>query len=150
LFSDTTRSQGDSDVRQLTLLAAILVACQCSAVEPAGGYVAKIKFIEVSDGGKQSRGVQTEIGVPFDATIGGWGDRDLNLDIRQVPGTKSAQWQAHVEFIERSESGKQKVLCSPTLITVVGRPASILIGEEKGDRIEFELVVKEVTRDGVN
>ena len=109
-------------------------------------YVAKVRFLRV-DGGKQVIAVETEVtgtkGMPLKTNLRGKDGLVLKLDMRDLPGGAPPQYIAHFTLVEK-KNGKEIVLSAPTIMTIVGRPAKLMVGQEKGDRIEVDLTVREV------
>ena len=125
-------------------------------------YIATIKYVLLEDG-KETLACDTttteRIGIAMKATLGetastsNSGGRDsridtdafvLKLDMVSVPGTTPSQYDAQFRLIE-IKNGKQIVRSEPKLIATVGKPARLRIGGEKGDRIEIDLTVREMT-----
>ena len=70
-------------------------------------------------------------------------ERTVYLDLCEVAGTQPTQYRAEFRLIEIKNGGKPTVLAKPTLVTVVGQPAKLTVGEAGKDRIEVEIVVNE-------
>jgi hypothetical protein len=108
-------------------------------------YVAKINLLEVRH--KQSTAMQTAVsgveGTPLRLTLSGSMGRRLKLQLQDVPNSKPTQYVAEFQWVEIQKDGAVKVLFAPKLVTTVGVPALIRIGEEKGDRFEINLTVTE-------
>lgn len=109
-------------------------------------YVAKIKFLEVRQ--KQTITMQTEVsgvaGVPLKTDLSGSSmKRQLKLQLQDVPSSKPTQYVAEFQWVEIQKDGTVTVLFAPKLMTTVGVPALIRVGEEKGDRFEINLTVTE-------
>ena len=67
----------------------------------------------------------------------------LKLDMRDVAGGASSFYVAHFRLVE-TKNGKEIVLSQPSLMTAAERPAKLMVGQVKGDRIEVDLTVREV------
>ncbi|MGA2256805.1 MAG: hypothetical protein ABSG53_19315 [Thermoguttaceae bacterium] len=126
-------------------------SCHAAAAESAPSttalrYVVKVKFLRVEDG-KQIIAVDTEVsgtkGTPLKTNLGGKNGLVLKLDMRDVPGGSPPKYVARLKLVE-SKKGKENVLSAPTIMTTAGTPAKLMVGQEKGDRIEVELTVREV------
>jgi hypothetical protein len=63
--------------------------------------------------------------------------------MRDVPGDARSQYVAQFSLVE-SKQGKQVVLSAPTITTTAGVPGKLTVSQEKGDRIEVDLTVREV------
>ncbi len=136
------------------VFACLLIGSSCHAAAAAESapfttaprYVVKVKFLRVEDG-KQSIAVDTEVtgtkGTPLRTNLGGKNGLALKLDMRDVPGGSPPKYATHLELVE-SKKGKENVLSAPTIMTTAGTPAKLMVGQEKGDRIEVELTVREV------
>jgi type II secretory pathway component GspD/PulD (secretin) len=135
------------------VFACLLIGSSCCAAVADSGpsanaprYVAKVKFLRV-DGGKQIIAVDTEVtgtkGTPLKTNLGGKDGLVLKLDMRDVPGGTPSQYVIQFKLIE-TKNGKESVLSAPTIMTTAGRPAKLMVGQEKGDRIEVDLTVREV------
>jgi hypothetical protein len=110
-------------------------------------YVAKVKFLRV-DGGKQTTSIDAEVtgtkGTPLKTNLRGKDGLVLKLDMRDVPGGTLSQYVVQLKLVE-SKKGKDVVLSAPTITTTAERPAKLMVGQEKGDRIEVDLTVREVS-----
>jgi len=136
------------------VFACLLIGSSCHAAAAAESapfttaprYVVKVKFLRVEDG-KQSIAVDTEVtgtkGTPLRTNLGGKNGLALKLDMRDVPGDSPPKYATHLELVE-SKKCKENVLSAPTIMTTAGTPAKLMVGQEKGDRIEVELTVREV------
>jgi hypothetical protein len=136
------------------VIACVLFGSWCHAassskpLSPANAtrYAAKVKYLKV-DGGNQIMAVETEItglkGTTLKTTLGGKNGLTLKLEIQDVPGSKPSQYLAHFELLE-TKRDKVIVLSAPTIVTTVGHPAKLMVGQEKGDRIEVDLTVREI------
>jgi hypothetical protein len=136
------------------VMACVLFGSCCHAAtssEPlfpanATRYAAKIKYLKV-DGGNQIMAVETEItglkGTALKTTLGGKNGLTLKLEIQDVPGSKPSQYLAHFKLLE-TKGDKVVVLSAPAIVTTVGHPAKLMVGQEKGDRIEVGLTVREI------
>ena len=62
--------------------------------------------------------------------------------MRDVPGGSPPKYVARLKLVE-SKKGKENVLSAPTIMTTAGTPAKLMVGQEKGDRIEVDLTVRE-------
>ena len=126
----------------LILFGCCHVAASDTPPPTAARYVAKVKFMRV-DGGKQIVTVETEVtgtkGTPLKADLSGEDGLILKLEMRDLPSGQPTQYLAQF----RLTNGRQ-VLSAPTLVTTTGRPAKLTVGQEKGDRIEVDLVVGEI------
>lgn len=142
------------DRKMSRLLFALVLAvssCPALASEPppttATRYIAKVSFLKV-DGGKQLS-LNTEVigtkGTPLKTALGGKDGLTLTLDMHDLPNTMPTQYVAQFKLVEIGKDGKENVLSAPALVTTVGRPAKIMVGQEKGDRIEVDLVVREIS-----
>ena len=122
------------------------VAAESAPLTTAPRYVAKVKFLRV-EGGKQTIAVDTEVtgtkGTPLKTNLGGKDGLVLKLDIRDVAGGTPSQYVIQFKLIE-TKNGKESVLSAPTITTTAERPAKLMVGQEKGDRIEVDLTVREV------
>jgi hypothetical protein len=122
------------------------VAAEFAPAANAPRYVAKVKFLRV-DGGKQIIAVDTEVtgtkGTPLKANLGGKDGLVLKLDMRDVPGGTPSQYVIQFKLIE-TKNGKENVLSAPTITTTAEKPAKLMVGQEKGDRIKVDLTVREV------
>ena len=118
-----------------------ILAAEPSSVAPAR-YSAKVKFLRV-DGGKQIIAVDTEVtgtkGKLLKTALAGKDGLTLTLDMQDLPGSTPTQYLAQFKL-----TGKGRVWAEPKLVIVVGRPAKLMVGHEKGDRIEVELVVRDI------
>lgn len=135
------------------VIVCLLVGLWCHAavaIEPvpsanARPYVAKVKYLRV-DGGKETMAVATEVtgtaGTPLKTKLAGKNGLVLSLDLRTVPNTTPSQYLAQFKLFE-TKKDKEIVLSAPTLVTTVGSPAKLMVGQEKGDRIEVEVTVRE-------
>jgi hypothetical protein len=87
--------------------------------------------------------VNTEVtgtkGTPLKTVLGGKDGLTLRLEMKDVPNAKPSQYLAQFKLT----NGRQ-VLSAPALVTTVGKPAKLMVGQEKGDRIEVDLVVREI------
>ena len=136
------------------VFACLLIGSWCHAAVAADsgptanvpGYVAKIKLLRVEDG-KQVIAVETEVtgtkGMPLKTNLDGKDGLVLKLEMRNVSGGAPPQYIAHFTLVEE-KNGKEIVLSAPTITTTAGRPAKLMVGQEKGDRIEVDLTVREV------
>ena len=136
------------------VFACLLIGSWCHAAVAADsgptanvpGYVAKIKFLRVEDG-KQVITVETEVtgtkGTPLKTNLRGKDGLVLKLDMRDLPGGTPSQYVVQLKLVE-SKKGKEIVLSAPTITTTAERPAKLMVGQEKGDRIEVDLTVREV------
>ncbi len=109
-------------------------------------YVAKIKFQEVRQ--QQTSTMQAEVagvtGTPLKIDLSSQSmARQLKLELRDVPSSKPTQYLTQFEWVELRKDGTSKVLFAPKIVTTVGTPATMKVGEEKGDRFEFNLTVTE-------
>jgi len=125
--------------------------CPAFASEPpspatVAQYTAKVEFLRVG-GGKEIVAVNTDItgtkGKPTKAVLAGKDGLALTLDMRDLPGSSPTQYLAQFKLTEIGKNGKENLLSAPALVTTVGRPAKLMVGQEKGDRIEVDLVVRE-------
>ncbi len=135
------------------VLACLLIGSLCHAAIAAESgpstnaprYVAKVKFLRVEDG-KQIIAVDTEVtgtqGMPLKASLDGKNGLFLKLDMRDVPGGAPPKYVAQFNLVE-TKNGKEIVLSAPTIMTTAERPAKLMVGQEKGDRIEVDLTVRE-------
>lgn len=125
------------------------VAAAETATSPTSGtrYVAKIKFLRVFQD-KQTVSIDTEVagtkGTPLKTDLAGPKGMVLKLDIRDITGKGPTMYLAEFRLIEVKKDGKEYVLNHPRIVTVVGHPAKLRVGEEGKDRIEVDLIVKEV------
>ena len=121
-------------------------AAESAPLTTAPRYVVKVKCLRVEDG-KQIIAVDTEVtgtkGTPLKTNLGGKDGLVLNLDMRDVPGGSPPKYVARLKLVE-SKKGKENVLSAPTIMTTAGTPAKLMVGQEKGDRIEVDLMVREV------
>jgi len=136
------------------VLACLLIGLWCRAAVAAESapsanaphYVAKVKFLRV-EGGKQTIAVDTEVtgikGTPLKTNLSGKDGLVLKLDMRDVPGGTPSQYVIQLKLVE-SKNGKENVLSAPTIMTTAEKPAKLMVGQEKGDRIEVDLTVWEV------
>ena len=117
------------------------VADEKSPPKTATKYTATIEFVKVEQG-KQVIAVDTKVigtkGTPLKVDLGGRDGLALKLEIQDLQGATPSQYLAQFRLIE-----KGKVLSAPTITTTVERPAKLFVGQEKGDRIEVDLTVKE-------
>jgi hypothetical protein len=108
-------------------------------------YVATVRLLQV-ESGKLSTAVETEVtgvkGTPLKTNLASKG-LVLKLDMRDVPGDARSQYVAQFSLVE-SKQGKQVVLSAPTITTTAGVPGKLTVSQEKGDRIEVDLTVREV------
>ena len=122
------------------------VAAESAPSTTAPRYVVKVKFLRVEDG-KQIIAVDTEVtgtkGTPLKTNLGGKNGLVLKLDMRDVPGGSPPKYVARLKLVE-SKKGKENVLSAPTIMTTAGTPAKLMVGQEKGDRIEVDLTVREI------
>jgi len=122
------------------------VAAESAPSANALRYVVKVRYLRV-DGGKQTIVVDTEVtgtkGTPLKTNLGGKDGLVLKLDMRDVSGGSPPKYVAHLKLVE-SKKGKENVLSAPTIMTTAGTPAKLMVGQEKGDRIEVDLMVREV------
>lgn len=111
----------------------------------AARYVAKIKFLKVSDG-KEVIAVETEVigtkGTPLKATLGSKNELTLKVEMQDTSCNPS-RYVAQFNLVE-IKGDKTTVLSRPTLMTTIGEPAKILLGKEKGDRLEVDFTVREI------
>lgn len=136
------------------VIACVLFGSWCHAasssepLSPASAtrYAAKVKYLKV-DGGNQIMAVETEItglkGTTLKTTLGGRNGLTLKLEIQDVPGSRPSQYLAHFKLLE-TKGDKVVVLSAPAIVTTVGHPAKLMVGKEKGDRIEVDLTVREI------
>jgi hypothetical protein len=135
------------------LIACMLLGSWCHAAaeetaSPAAAprYAAKIKFLKI-DRGRQIMAVNTEVagtaGMPLKTTLRGRNGLVLKLEMQDVAGSAPAQYLARFKLVETGRH-KEIVLSEPTLVTTVGHPAKLMVGEKDGDRLELDLVVREV------
>lgn len=109
-------------------------------------YVAKIKFLEVRQ--KQTTTVQTELAgvvgtsLKFDLDSPSMGRR-LKLQLQDMAGGRPSQYLAEFQWVEIQKDGTVKVLFAPKLVTTVGVPATIKVGDEKSDQFQVDLTITE-------
>jgi hypothetical protein len=131
----------------------LLIVSSCQIADeppcPTGkpGYVVKIRFLEVRQA--KTFGASTEVGgirgSPLKIEVARILERRLYLEVQEVPGTQPTQYLVELRGSEVQQDGSLKVLFEPKLVTTVGRPATLKIGERQGDRIEVEISVREDT-----
>ena len=107
----------------------------------------KRRHLAIIRGGALIIAVDTEVtgtkDTPLKTNLGGENGLVLKLDMRDAPGGAPPKYVAHLKLVE-SKKGKENVLSAPTIMTTAGTPAKLMVGQEKGDRIEVDLTVREV------
>ena len=109
-------------------------------------YLVKVRYLRI-DGGKKTIAVETEVtgtkGTPLKADLAKRDGMVLKLHMRELPGGTPSRYVAYLKLVE-SKNGKEIVLSAPMLIVTAERPAKLMVGQEKGDRIEVDLTVRDV------
>jgi hypothetical protein len=134
------------------LFACLLIGSYCQsalAVDPsasseAARYVAQVKYLRIEDG-KQIIAIETEVkgtkGTPLNSVLSSKDGLVLNLYLRNVSDTPSQYW-VHFRLVE-TKNGKKSLLSDPDLVTTVGHPAKMRVGDDNS-RTEVELAVREI------
>jgi hypothetical protein len=106
---------------------------------------AKVTFVRIVES-KQVIVVNSEVigfkGEPLKAAWCNKGRLTLKLEIQEVPDTTPAMYLARFRLTE-TKMGKKSVLFEPEIVTAVDTPAKLTVGNEKDNRIEIEVTVRE-------
>ncbi len=133
-------------------LVGLLLAAGCNALwadDPAAekSYLmqAKIHLLQVKEGKTTSIDTQLTGAVesPLKSEFGGVNGTLFKIEITRVPGASPTQFKAQIYHVQ-GKGANERVLASPTLITLAGQPATVQIGNVGGDRLELELEVREL------
>lgn len=127
-------------LRSIGLAWFVLVGFAATGFAAETRYMARVRVRTVESG--RTNEIQTEVsgtvGQPLELSVAGNGPLRLDMAVRDLAGTGPRQYQAEFRLTKAKE-----VLSSPKLTTLVDRPAQIFVGEQGGDRIEIEVLIRE-------
>ena len=122
----------------------VAIAADSGPSITAPSYVAKVRYLRVENG-KQIIAVETEVkgtkGTPLNTILSSKDGLVLNLYLRNVWDTPPQYW-VHFRLVE-TKNGKESVLSEPDLLTTVGHPAKLRVGDDNF-RTEVDLAVREI------